>query len=234
MERSTLKALPAERFQAPDWKQVSAHAGDQFLTFNKRRFSLPPPGGDSGCGPDTRPRCYSSTTTSTSFVSTCSTQREAELLYVLAKERLGRASTILTSNRPPEDWDAMFPDTVVGGAILDRLVSSATKIITTKGKSYQREVMGAENRSLGHATRELGPPRKMLFGLSSSHPQCSRKTRSHHELRPTFRPEKCPPVGKVNSFEPEIRLWVCCAFFRSTSRSSSEWITRVGTLTREG
>jgi DNA replication protein DnaC len=80
-------------------------------------------------------------------------QREAEMLYVLAEERLGRASTVLTSNRPPEDWYAIFPDTVVGGAILDRLVSSAIKIITTKGKSYRREVMGAENRSLGDTTR---------------------------------------------------------------------------------
>ena len=42
VERATLKALPAERFQVPDWKQVSVHAGDQFLTFNKSRFSLPP------------------------------------------------------------------------------------------------------------------------------------------------------------------------------------------------
>jgi DNA replication protein DnaC len=75
------------------------------------------------------------------------------MLYVLAEERLGRASTIITSNRPPEDWYAIFPDPVVGGAILDRLVSSATKIITTKGRSYRREVMGAENRSRGDATR---------------------------------------------------------------------------------
>jgi hypothetical protein len=42
VERPTLKALPPERFQAPEWKQVSVHAGDQFLTFNKSRFSLPP------------------------------------------------------------------------------------------------------------------------------------------------------------------------------------------------
>ena len=40
-ERATLKALPAERFRVPVWKQASVHAGDQFLTFNKRRFSLP-------------------------------------------------------------------------------------------------------------------------------------------------------------------------------------------------
>jgi len=47
-------------------------------------------------------------------------QKEAEALYVLAEERLGRASTVLTSNRPPDDWYAIFPDAIVGGAILDR------------------------------------------------------------------------------------------------------------------
>lgn len=82
-------------------------------------------------------------------------QKEAEALYVLAEARLGTASTILTSNRPPEDWYATFPDPVVGGAILDRMVSAAIKIITTKGRSYRREVMGRTARSsetLGTAT----------------------------------------------------------------------------------
>jgi hypothetical protein len=41
-EREKLKPLPADRFQVPVWKQVSVHAGDQFLTFDKKRFSLPP------------------------------------------------------------------------------------------------------------------------------------------------------------------------------------------------
>ena len=41
-EHSALKSLPAERFRLSVWKQVSVHAGDQFLTFDKRRFSLPP------------------------------------------------------------------------------------------------------------------------------------------------------------------------------------------------
>jgi DNA replication protein DnaC len=76
-------------------------------------------------------------------------QREAEMLYVLAEERLGRTSTVLTSNRPPEDWYAIFPDAVVGGAILDRMVSSAIKMITTQGKSYRREILGARNCAMG-------------------------------------------------------------------------------------
>ena len=73
-------------------------------------------------------------------------QREAELLYVLAEERLGTASTILTSNRPPQDRYAILLDPVVGGAILDSMVSAATKLITTKGRSYRREVMGNTER----------------------------------------------------------------------------------------
>lgn len=64
---------------------------------------------------------------------------ESELLYTIADERLGRKSTIITSNRPPEDWFAVFPDPVIGGAILDRLVSGAIKIIVTKGRSYRKE-----------------------------------------------------------------------------------------------
>lgn len=69
-------------------------------------------------------------------------QKESELLYVVADERLGNAATVLTSNRPPEDWYAIFPDPVVGGAILDRMVSAAIKLVASTGKSYRKEVMG--------------------------------------------------------------------------------------------
>jgi DNA replication protein DnaC len=66
-------------------------------------------------------------------------QSESELLYTIADERLGKKSTIITSNRPPEDWYSVFPDPVIGGAILDRLISGAIKIIITKGESYRRK-----------------------------------------------------------------------------------------------
>ncbi len=65
--------------------------------------------------------------------------KEAEILYMVADERLSRSSTILTSNRPPEDWFAIFPDPVIGNAILDRFVSGAIKLIVTKGISYRKE-----------------------------------------------------------------------------------------------
>lgn len=73
------------------------------------------------------------------FALTKIDQKECEILYTIADERLGRASTILTSNRPPEDWYSIFPDPVIGGALLDRLVSGALKVITTKGRSYRKE-----------------------------------------------------------------------------------------------
>jgi DNA replication protein DnaC len=65
---------------------------------------------------------------------------EAETLYALVDERLGRGTTIVTSNRPPEDWIQIFPDAVMGGAVLDRLVSGAHKILAdSKARSYRQE-----------------------------------------------------------------------------------------------
>lgn len=64
--------------------------------------------------------------------------QEAEILYELADMRLGRGSFILTSNRPTEDWMGAFPDPVIAGAVLDRLVSSARKFIVTSGKTHRK------------------------------------------------------------------------------------------------
>lgn len=66
-------------------------------------------------------------------------QSETELLYTLVDERLSEGSIIVTSNRPPEDWFAVFPDPIVGGAVMDRLVSGAVKRIVTSGRSYRKE-----------------------------------------------------------------------------------------------
>ena len=41
VERGKLRALPSEPFEAPRWKQVKVHPGDQFFTFDGKRFSLP-------------------------------------------------------------------------------------------------------------------------------------------------------------------------------------------------
>lgn len=66
-------------------------------------------------------------------------QAETELLYAICDERLSEGSIVVTSNRPPEDWFAVFPDPIVGGAVMDRLVSGAVKLIVTSGRSYRKE-----------------------------------------------------------------------------------------------
>jgi len=65
--------------------------------------------------------------------------REAELFYEIMDERIGNGVLIVTSNRPPADWIGIFPDAVMGGAILDRIASGAHKIIVEQAKSYRKE-----------------------------------------------------------------------------------------------
>ena len=94
------------------------------------------------------------------------------MLYMLAEERLGRSSTVMTSNRPPDDWYATFPDPVVGGAILDRLVSSAIKMLTTAARSYrsdaERAVLNAPPLPVGYAVACAGSGSGRIASASGS------------------------------------------------------------------
>ena len=65
--------------------------------------------------------------------------KEAEILYEISDERLGKGTTIITSNRPIKDWYGVFPDPVIGGAILDRFVSGAVRLIIERARSYRKE-----------------------------------------------------------------------------------------------
>lgn len=66
---------------------------------------------------------------------------------MLADERLIQASTVLISNRTPDDWYDVYPDPVVEEAIMDRIISAAIKLMATKGKSYRKGVMSTSARS---------------------------------------------------------------------------------------
>jgi DNA replication protein DnaC len=76
-------------------------------------------------------------------------QRETELLYTLCDEPLSEGSIVVTSNRAPQDWFAVSPDPVVGGAVMDRLGSGAVKLILTSGRSFRKEGPG------GHLPQEV-------------------------------------------------------------------------------
>jgi DNA replication protein DnaC len=60
----------------------------------------------------------------------------AEDLLEIVMRRYERTSTILTSNRPIEDWPKLFGDTPAVAAFLDRLMHHS-HLIEIRGKSYR-------------------------------------------------------------------------------------------------
>jgi len=60
----------------------------------------------------------------------------AEDLLEIVMRRYERASTIITSNRPLDDWPKMFGDTPAVAAFLDRLMHHS-HLIEIRGKSYR-------------------------------------------------------------------------------------------------
>jgi DNA replication protein DnaC len=60
----------------------------------------------------------------------------AEDLLEIVMRRYERASTIITSNRPLEDWPKLFGDTPAVTAFLDRLMHHSN-LIEIRGKSYR-------------------------------------------------------------------------------------------------
>ncbi len=77
------------------------------------------------------------------------TERQGEDLYELISERVRRGSTIVTSNRPPAEWYALFPNPVLAEGALDRLIN-ASHHVTLEGRSFRpRQRPDAKDRSEG-------------------------------------------------------------------------------------
>lgn len=58
-------------------------------------------------------------------------------LYDILEDRIGKGSTIITSQFPVANWYERFEDVTLGEAILDRLTGSAERI-TLKGTSWRK------------------------------------------------------------------------------------------------
>ncbi len=73
----------------------------------------------------------------------------------LVSERVRRGSTIVTSNRPPSEWYALFPNAVLAEGALDRLINAAHHV-TLEGKSFRpRQRPDAKEHSAGVIKGEL-------------------------------------------------------------------------------
>jgi DNA replication protein DnaC len=68
------------------------------------------------------------------------TPTQAEDIYELVTERHLKSSIIITSNRPPQDWMALFPDPVMANSALDRLAHHAHHLLIEGGESYRKRL----------------------------------------------------------------------------------------------
>ena len=77
----------------------------------------------------------------------------AEDLLEILTRRYEVGATVITSNRPIEDWGQMLGDTAAAGAMLDRFLHHA-EIVQLKGKSYRMHDRQKSRRSGSHLTAE--------------------------------------------------------------------------------
>ena len=72
-------------------------------------------------------------------------KKAGEYLFEVIMRRYELRSTIMTSNRPIEDWGKLIGDVPTAGAILDRLLQHA-EIVPFKGKSYRLSERGGKKK----------------------------------------------------------------------------------------
>lgn len=65
-------------------------------------------------------------------------REEAAQFYEIVLERYGKKSNIITSARSPEEWQALFPDPILGNSSLDRLAHSSYQILM-EGESIRKQ-----------------------------------------------------------------------------------------------
>ena len=73
-------------------------------------------------------------------------KRSGEFLFEIVMRRYETRSTMMTTNRPLEDWGKLLGDVPTATAILDRFLHHS-EIITITGKSYRLRQRGARSKS---------------------------------------------------------------------------------------
>jgi DNA replication protein DnaC len=97
-------------------------------------------------------------------------KRSGEYLFEIVMRRYQVRSTIMTSNRPLEDWGKLVGDVPSATAILDRFLHHA-EIITITGRSYRLRNQGRpeeEPKDNGQANQQGKRSRKDYVALPSA------------------------------------------------------------------
>ena len=82
-------------------------------------------------------------------------KRSGEYLFEIIMRRYETRSTMMTSNRPLEDWGKLIGDVPSATAILDRFLHHA-EMITITGRSYRLRNQADDAGALGQAETPSG------------------------------------------------------------------------------
>jgi len=91
-------------------------------------------------------------------------KRSGEYLFEIIMRRYETRSTMMTSNRPLEDWGKLVGDVPSATAILDRFLHHA-EIISITGRSYR-----LRNQATGNPTQEGSKPANAPTGSAEDEP----------------------------------------------------------------
>lgn len=104
-------------------------------------------------------------------------KRSGEFLFEVIMRRYETRSTMMTSNRPLEDWGKLIGDVPSATAILDRFLHHA-EILTLNGRSYRlRNRSSDDNGSQPEATKQAEPDPKPAIPPAGSEPTSTPKRR---------------------------------------------------------
>jgi DNA replication protein DnaC len=84
-------------------------------------------------------------------------KRSGEYLFEIVMRRYETRSTMMTSNRPLEDWGKLIGDVPSASAILDRFLHHA-EVVTIAGKSYRLRNQAAKLRESGEESKPAKAP----------------------------------------------------------------------------
>lgn len=93
-------------------------------------------------------------------------KRSGEYLFEVVMRRYETKSTIMTSNRPLEDWGKLIGDVPSATAILDRFLHHA-EIITIQGRSYRLKDRASQSAEEMNLTKKTNKPQKSTCGKTT-------------------------------------------------------------------
>jgi DNA replication protein DnaC len=96
-------------------------------------------------------------------------KRSGEYLFEIIMRRYETRSTLMTSNRPLEDWGKLIGDVPSATAILDRFLHHA-EIVSITGKSYRLRNQAAKAKESSDESKPANAPTGSERGRSSSKP----------------------------------------------------------------